>query len=138
MKSAGVDVQMIYYIFKTYIRTKYIKYLMGSVGDNVQLIYNGSSRAGDGGTTDKSIRKLTPPPKQRGPKKSSKEVETCLEKEFKQQLQFSRLIHLELIIIVLQVCLQFSACSQGNQNGNKRNTVLNENTTKRKNAYKAG
>ena len=47
---------------------------MGSVGDNVQLIYNGSSRAGDGGTTDKSIRKLTPPPKQRGPKKSSKEI----------------------------------------------------------------
>ena len=72
MKSAGV--QMIYYIFKTYIRTKYMKYIMGSVGDNVQLIYNGSSRAGDGGTTDKSIRKLTPPPKQRGPKKSSKEI----------------------------------------------------------------
>ena len=56
MKSAGVDVQMIYYIFKTYIRTKYMKCIMGSVGDNVQLIYNGSSRAGDGGTTDKSIR----------------------------------------------------------------------------------
>ena len=107
-----------------------MKHIMGSVGDNVQLIYNGSSRAGDGGTTDKSIRKLTPPPKQRRPKKSSKEVETCLEKEFKQQLQFSRLIHLELIIIVLQVCLQFSACSPGNQNGNQRNTVLNENTTK--------
>ena len=89
MKSAGVDVQMIYYIFKTYIRTKYIKYLMGSVGDNVQLIYNGSSRAGDGGTTDKSIRKLTPPPKQRGPKKSSKEMQTCLEKVMKQRLQFS-------------------------------------------------
>ena len=69
--------------------TKYMKYIIGSVGDNVHLIYNGSSRAGDGGTTDKSIRKLTPPPKQRGPKKSSKEVETCLEKVMKQALQFS-------------------------------------------------
>ena len=89
MKSAGVDIQMIYYVFKTNIRTKYVKYIMGSVGDNVQLIYNGSSRAGDGGTTDKSIRKLTPPPKQRGPKKSSKEMQTCLEKVMKQRLQFS-------------------------------------------------
>ena len=86
MKSAGVDIQMIYYVFKTNIRTKYVKYIMGSVGDNVQLIYNGSSRAGDGGTTDKSIRKLTPPPKQRGPKKSSKEMQTCLEKVMKQVL----------------------------------------------------
>ena len=66
-----------------------MKYIMGSVGDYVQLIYNGSSRAGDGGTTDKSIRKLTPPPKQRGPKKSSKEMQTCLEKVMKQRLQFS-------------------------------------------------
>ena len=131
MKSAGV--QMIYYIFKTYIRTKYIKYIMGSVGDNVQLIYNGSSRAGDGGTTDKSIRKLTPLPKQRGPKKSSKEMHTCLEKVMKQQMQFSRLIHL-----VLQVCLQFRARGPCKQHGNQRNTVLSKNTTKRRCAHKAG
>ena len=111
---------------------------MGSVGDNVQLIYNGSSRAGDGGTTDKSIRKLTPLPKQRGPKKSSKEMHTYLEKVMKQHLQFSRLVHLELIILVLQVCLQFRARGPCKQHGNQRNTVLSKNTTKRRCAHKAG